>query len=146
MATGLNFGTTYEFKVESRNSYSYSPYSSTLSLYCGFKPEPPLTITTTNSNDVVVFNWDLPVNNGATVTAYKVYIKEKDTEVFTQETVTCAETTSTVVNDRTCSPSLTLLRAAPYNLVVFDPVVIKIVSVNSYGDSDISEAGDGAII
>ena len=53
LATGLTFGVTYEFKVESRNSYSYSAYSDTISLLCAFIPDPPLTITTTNSNDVV---------------------------------------------------------------------------------------------
>lgn len=53
LATGLTFGTTYEFKVESRNSYSYSPYSDTLTLLCAFKPDPPLVITTTNTNNLV---------------------------------------------------------------------------------------------
>lgn len=53
LATGLTFGTTYEFKVESRNSYSYSPYSDTITLLCAFKPDPPLVITTTNTNNLV---------------------------------------------------------------------------------------------
>jgi len=35
-ATGLSFGTTYQFKVEARNSYGYSTFSSTISLLCAF--------------------------------------------------------------------------------------------------------------
>ena len=51
LVTGLTFGVTYEFKVESRNSYGYSEFSATLALICAFVPEPPLVITTTNAND-----------------------------------------------------------------------------------------------
>lgn len=51
LAIGLTAGVTYEFKVESRNRYSYSGYSSTLTLLCAFIPEPPLIVTTTNTND-----------------------------------------------------------------------------------------------
>jgi len=51
LATSLTFGTTYEFKVEARNSYGYSAYSSTTSLLCAYIPDPPATVTTTNTND-----------------------------------------------------------------------------------------------
>jgi len=50
-ATGLTFGTTYEFKVESRNSYGYSALFDTITLLCAFKPNPPTTVSTANSND-----------------------------------------------------------------------------------------------
>jgi hypothetical protein len=52
-ATGLTSGVTYEFKVESRNSYSYSAYSDSLTMLCAFKPDAPLTVTTTNANELV---------------------------------------------------------------------------------------------
>jgi hypothetical protein len=60
-ATGLTFGTTYEFKVESRNSYGYSAYSSTETLLCAFIADPPTTVSSTNLNDKVVFDWNTPV-------------------------------------------------------------------------------------
>jgi hypothetical protein len=50
-ATGLVAGTTYEFKVLSRNSYSFSDYSDDIALLCAFIPESPTTVTTSNSND-----------------------------------------------------------------------------------------------
>jgi hypothetical protein len=52
-ATGLTSGLTYEFKVESRNSYSYSAYSDSISMLCAFKPNAPVTVTTTNANELV---------------------------------------------------------------------------------------------
>jgi hypothetical protein len=50
-AINLTPGVNYEFKVESRNSYSYSDYSATLSMLNAFKPEAPaapVTFRTTN--------------------------------------------------------------------------------------------------
>lgn len=64
-ATGLTFSVTYKLRVEARNSYSYSAYSDEIELYCGFKPEPPTVVTTTNVNNEVLFEWNDPVNNGA---------------------------------------------------------------------------------
>lgn len=73
-ATGLTFGITYVFKVESRNSYSYSAYSDEIILLCAFIPDPPLSITTTNLNDQVVVSWNEPINNGYIVHGYKIFV------------------------------------------------------------------------
>jgi len=52
-----------------------------------------------------------------------------------------------VISSRTCSVSLTTLKAAPYSLVKGDSVYAKIISVNAYGDSaTYSVAGFGAVI
>lgn len=85
MATDLTFGVIYEFKIESRNSYSYSTYSDTITLLCAFKPDPPLVITTTNTNELVTINWDDPIANGSPITGYKLYIRESDEITYTEE-------------------------------------------------------------
>jgi hypothetical protein len=83
LATGLTFGVTYDFKVESRNSYSYSPFSDTITLLCAFKPDPPLVITTTNDNDMVTVDWDDPIANGYVIHEYKIHILESDGVTYT---------------------------------------------------------------
>lgn len=45
-ATGLTSGVYYEFRVESRNSYNYSAFSAVLTLLAAYKPDAPLSITT----------------------------------------------------------------------------------------------------
>jgi hypothetical protein len=50
-ATGLTAGTTYEFKIESQNSYGYSAYSDVSTLLCAFVPDSPTTVTTANVNE-----------------------------------------------------------------------------------------------
>lgn len=50
-ATNLVFGTIYEFKVETRNSYNHGPYSEVLTMLAAFKPEAPGAPTTTTVNN-----------------------------------------------------------------------------------------------
>jgi hypothetical protein len=99
-AIGLTAGTTYVFTVESRNSYGYSAVSDELTLLCAFIPDPPLTVSTTNLNDMVVFDWIEPVTNGSPITAYRVYIRESDQSIYTEETVQCLGTDASVVANR----------------------------------------------
>jgi hypothetical protein len=75
LAIELTSGVTYEFKIESRNSYSYSGYSEVITLLCAFKPDPPSIVTTTNVNDEVMVAWAAPVTNGWPITEYKIYIQ-----------------------------------------------------------------------
>ena len=76
LATGLTAGVVYQFKIESSNSYSYSDFSETITLLCAFKPDPPLTVTTANTNDLVTVTWSEPEANGLTVTSYRIYVEE----------------------------------------------------------------------
>jgi hypothetical protein len=73
-ATGLTAGTTYEFKIESRNSYGYSSDSDVLTLLCAFIADPPVSVTTANVNELVTISWSEPVTNGSPITAYRIYV------------------------------------------------------------------------
>jgi hypothetical protein len=143
--TGLTAGKTYELKVEARNSYGYSASSSVLTLLCAFIPDSPTTITTTNVNDKVSVTWSEPVANGSPITALKIFIRRKDL-TFTQESVECVGTSTTLIASRSCSISLATLKASPYLLVKGDSVVAQIFSVNVYGDSVQVVTGSGALI
>jgi hypothetical protein len=46
LVTSLTSGTTYEFKVEARNEFGYSSFSSTLSLLAAYIPEIPGMVNT----------------------------------------------------------------------------------------------------
>lgn len=71
---------------------------------------------------------------------------EHDGVTYTEETVECVGTNTDVVNNRECTISLQTLQAAPYSLLCGDSIWVKIISVNTYGESVISEAGNGAVI
>lgn len=147
-AVGLTFGQTYEFKVESRNSYSYSDYSEMIVLLCAFKPDPPTVLTTTNTNDLVTIEWNEPIANGVPITSIEFYILESDGVTYTQEDTPreCDGTQVTLISERTCTISLETLKSSPFDLVKDDSVVVKVITTNSYGDSVFSDAGSGAVI
>jgi len=146
LATSLTFGTTYEFKVESRNSYGYSAYSSTTSLLCAYIPDPTLSITTTNTNNLVSISWTDPIANGLAISSYRFYVLQHDGVTYTEETTDCDGTNSDVVNNRACTIQLLTLTSAPYSLELGESVSVKIISVNTYGESALSGAGNGAVI
>ena len=101
LATGLTFGVTYEFKIESRNSYGFSAHSETITLLCAFKPDPPTTLSTTNTDEFVTISWNDPVANGSPITAYNIYIRQSD-NVYSQESVECDGTSTEVISIRQC--------------------------------------------
>jgi hypothetical protein len=143
----LTAGVTYQFKIESRNSYGYSPYSNSITLLCAYVPDPPASVSTQNSADKVIITWSSPVTNGSPITAFKIFIRQTDQTTYIQELIECDVISSIVISSRTCSVSLTTLKAAPYSLVKGDSVYAKIISVNAYGDSaTYSVAGFGAVI
>lgn len=94
----------------------------------------------------MLFEWNDPTDNGAPIIGYKIYIIESDGVTFTQESIECDGTSQTLIDNRNCLVDLTTLRAAPYNLVLEDSVQIKVISINSYGDSEYSLTGNGAEI
>jgi hypothetical protein len=109
---------------------------------CAYTPDPPLTITTTNVNELVTVLWSDPIANGSPITAYKVYVRQNDDVTFTEENVDCV----VVVATKTCSITLETLKATPYDLVKDDSVYVKIISVNVYGESELSIEGNNAVI
>ena len=97
-ATGLVAGTMYEFKVLSRNSYSYSSQSEAIALLCAFVPEPPLSVITANNNDLVTISWGESITNGSPIIAYKVFVRQQDDTTFTEENIECVGTNQIVIS------------------------------------------------
>jgi hypothetical protein len=65
---------------------------------------------------------------------------------YTEETTDCDGTNASVVSNRQCTIALLTLRSSPYSLTLGDSVSAKVVSVNTYGESTASSAGNGAVI
>jgi len=75
IAYSLQFGNTYTFKVESKNSYGYSQHSEPLEMLCAFRPDAPEAPSTEVQGNQVLISWDEAVNNGAEITGYKLFIQ-----------------------------------------------------------------------
>lgn len=73
-AQNLAAGTTYTFKVQSRNIESYSDFSEEVSILAAQPPTTPDAPTTTWYNDQVLITWDESAANGAAITSYTITI------------------------------------------------------------------------
>jgi Fibronectin type III domain len=57
VATGLNTGTTYKFKVQARNAQGYSDFSIDQVIQTAEKPEKPATPLTSFNPDAITIQW-----------------------------------------------------------------------------------------
>jgi hypothetical protein len=124
-------GTTYGFKVQSRNEFGYSDDSKVFYILCATVPDPPTAPSTVTIASDVTVSWEEPKNNGSPITRYKVFLRSESGS-YIEETNYCAST-STTVTDRTCTMPLLTLIEAPYSLSLGDSVYAKIIAVNFYG-------------
>lgn len=70
---------------------------------CAFKPDPPLVVTTANTNELITVSWDDPIANGYPIHAYRFFVLESDGSTYTEETVECDGTDGAIVSGRTCT-------------------------------------------
>jgi hypothetical protein len=76
-AVSLTTGTTYKFKVQSRNVFDYSELSEEVIILAASKPSKPDAPVTTWSNDydTVTVTWTEPEINGAAILTYTIQIR-----------------------------------------------------------------------
>ena len=115
-ATGLTLGTTYEFKVEARNTNGFSLPSADFIILHATAPETPSAPSTTNSATDVYINWSAPDSNGASITSYTVTILQSDGSTFSEDIVNCDGSDSTILTARQCKIPLSVLTSTPYSL------------------------------
>jgi hypothetical protein len=69
----FTLGTTYTFRVKSRNAFDFSVgYSNEISILAAMSPEQPSAPTTTVDGSNVVIDWAAPSDNGSPITGFKV--------------------------------------------------------------------------
>ena len=112
---------------------------------CATSPEKPIIPSTTVVTNYVILNWEAPVDNGSPITGYKVYIRKADFTFIVDPSV-CDGLDYLVMQNTQCIVMLDKLTSQPYNLMLGYSIQIKVIATNAYGDSEISEAGNGDII
>lgn len=74
-AASVQMGTVYSFRVEARNAYGYSSFSSEVSILAASVPSQPSAPTTYVSGDSVVIQWSEPSTNGSPIESYTITIR-----------------------------------------------------------------------
>jgi hypothetical protein len=87
----------------------------------------------------------MPITNGSPITGYKVYIREHNSDVYTQEEIDCLGNSESVINTRECYIYLDTLIIDPYSLILNEEIWAKVIATNFYGDSPYSEEGNNGL-
>jgi hypothetical protein len=93
----------------------------------------------------VIFDWDAPNANGTPLTGYKVYIRQANLSYILDNTV-CNGLSATVIANSQCTVPLSKLTASPYNLLKGYSIFAQVIATNLYGDSLLSQPGNGGVI
>jgi hypothetical protein len=144
-ATALTTGNTYKFKIQTRNSYGLSAYSTEVSILCATVPSIPATPTTTVLGDQVVINWNAPSDNGTPITSYTITFRKSD-NTYTAELTNCNGAHASIVATSECTIPLSVFTAAPFNLAMGANINAKLLASNAYGSSSESTVGGGAVV
>jgi hypothetical protein len=96
--------------------------------------------------DSVLIDWEAPDNKGSAIVGYRVKIKGVDDYGYTYNQDLCSDSNPLMVTDSQCSVPIYILMDWPYNLPWGSSISASLYAFNSYGDSDSSEYGNGAII
>lgn len=109
-------------------------------------PDKPNAPTTTINGDFVDITWDEPAIQGSPITEYRILVRQSDSVTFSTELTNCDGTEQTIIDTRLCSVPIDLLRSSPFSLTWGSSVVATITAFNTYGTSQTSEEGNGAVI
>ena len=74
-ASSLTTGNVYQFRVEARNAYGFSAFSTEVAVLAASPPSTPTAPTTAISGANIVISWQEPAANGATIESYKIYFR-----------------------------------------------------------------------
>lgn len=145
-ATGLSTGVTYHFKVQARNSYGFSDYSNEISVLAAQMPERPLAPNTTINGPLVDIDWHAPFDNGSPIIGYTILIRKSDNVTYETEVTSCDGSNPTIVSNTICQVPISTLKSAAFDLPWGAEIWCKVIAINLYGQSLVSDAGNGAII
>jgi hypothetical protein len=93
----------------------------------------------TVNNILVQIKWDVPYENSAQVTAYRVYVADAD-GVYTIETSYCNGLIEPVKSQRLCEIPMAVLRGPRFRLTFNTLIKAKIQAQNEFGWGEISDA------
>lgn len=91
-------------------------------------------------------SWSAPYNQGSPITGYRIYIRENDLVTYSIDWTYCDGSLAVIREARSCSIPVFYLHKSYYQIQWGDSVYAKLTAFNIYGVSDLSDAGNGAVL
>ena len=143
VATSLNVGSIYQYKVRSRNAFGFSEFSEPVSILAAEVPNKPDAPTTTFDRTVVKVDWIEPFDQGSPITGYRILVRKSDGVSYAEDLTDCNRLALPTV---TCTIPVITLKTTPFEIPWGDHIWAKVIAINAYGNSLTSDAGNGAEI
>jgi len=139
ITTGIVMGNNYQFKVRAKNLWGWGDYSSISQVTSYGIPSQVYSLTTSidSATGGVKIAWAEPASNGATISAYRVEIKDSGSSWIT-ETTDCDGSDATIMSNLYCIIPMSTLTGGSFTLPVNTLVEVQIRATNSYGDGSYS--------
>lgn len=90
----------------------------------------PVVVSQVGTN--VILTLTAPNSNGATITAYSVFIMDGVSSSFVNATSSCAESSSTLLSTKTCTVSMSVIRST-YHYALGQLIEAESQAQNSVG-------------
>jgi hypothetical protein len=144
IVTGLTTGTTYKFRVQARNAYATSDYSAEAIILAAQMPDQPYAPLTQTSGDNVLIKWLPPFAQGSALTGYEVWIQKAD-GAYQQDFWNCNGSSAEILSAAECEVPISTLTST-FGLPWGSSINAYVVAYNTYGFSQPSPTGNGAVI
>jgi molybdopterin-binding protein len=102
-------------------------------------------VTVVSGSNVIV-TWVAPSNGGSPISKYTITFRQSDGITYTENTAICNGALTATITSLMCTISFTSFTEAPYNLAWGSSIYAKVKATNIMGDSQVSVAGNGALI
>ena len=77
--SGLELSSTYQFKLQARNTMGYSPFSNVYTLNGANVPESPTAVKIEYDLETVTISWTAPLGDGGSeITGYQIFVQTDD--------------------------------------------------------------------
>lgn len=135
--SGLQQGTSYDFKLQARNEDGISDFSDVITVLAAKIPGDLLVPTIEFSFPYYIFKWQTPVDaGGSPLKGYKVTMFDSSDVRFSLNESDCD--TSTTSLETECRIEAERLTSNPFDLVTGNTFIIKVAAINEFGDSPLA--------
>lgn len=143
--TGLDIGSSYDFKYKLKNYFGESDYSDIVTFPIQNIPDDVAitNISFDSATKLVDINWNNSLYDGnASITQYRVFFLLKDldnTKIINYSQVGVGCNDSTVLTSLACSFDITQLdTTTPFNYEAGDLITVTVLAINEKGSSNIN--------
>ena len=127
LTSPITMSQSYIFRYRAKNVFGFGSYSPDSTIKAIDSPDQPTNVVIQNVGANVVITWTAPNENGSPITSYDIVWK---TSQGAYTSITCTESSSTVISSTTCTNPMNTFTDSPFSLTEGQSIIIKLRALN----------------